>query len=301
QGPGGDAAVIRLPGSAAAVALSLDGPGRLCHLDPYEGARLAVAEAARNVACTGARPAAVTNCLNFGNPEKPEVMWSFQEVVRGIADSCSALGLPVTGGNVSFYNETSGLAIVPTPVIGMLGALEDAGAAVGIGFRAERDVIALLGNTDPHDFGASDYAAMVHGELGGSVPYLDLERERALHRLLAQAAADRLLSSAHDLSGGGLAVALAESALAAGLGFRLVGAEGGMELHRWLFSESPSRALVSIAPEKLESLRVAAAARGVPLTTLGEVGGAALDFGAFELPLVDAAAAHATHPFDDAP
>ena len=296
-GPGGDAAVIRLPGSAAAVALSLDGPGRLCHLDPYEGARLAVAEAARNVACTGARPAAVTNCLNFGNPEKPEVMWSFQEALRGIADSCSALGLPVTGGNVSFYNETLGRAVHPTPVIGMLGVLEDATAAVGVAFRARGDVLALLGLTDPDDFGGGAYAAVINGALGGSPPHLDLEREGALHRLLAQAAAQRLLSSAHDLSGGGLAVALAESALAGGLGFRLTAAEPVVERHRWLFSESPSRALVSLAPENLDRLRAAAAALGVPMTPLGEVGGDTLDCGGFEVALAEAAAAHATHPF----
>ena len=301
QGPGGDAAVIRLPGSAAAVALSLDGPGKLCHLDPYEGARLAVAEAARNVACTGARPAAVTNCLNFGNPEKPEVMWSFQEAVRGIADSCRALGLPVTGGNVSFYNETSGRAIHPTPVIGMLGVLQDATAAVGLAFKAQGDVIALLGTTHPDDFGAGDYAAVVHGALGGSVPHLDPKREQALHRLLAQAAAKRLLSSAHDLSGGGLAVALAESALAGGLGFRAAGTEPDMETHRWLFSESPSRALVSLAPEKLDRVRAAASELDVPVTPLGEVGGDTLDFGAFQVALTQAAAAHATHPIGAAP
>ena len=296
-GPGGDAAVIRLPGSAAAVALSLDGPGRLCHLDPYEGARQAVAEAARNVACTGARPAAVTNCLNFGNPEKPEVMWSFQEVVRGIADSCRALGLPVIGGNVSFYNETSGRAIHPTPVIGMLGALEEAGAAVDVAFRAEGDVIALLGTTLPNDFGGGDYAAIVHGALGGAVPHLDLERERALHQLLAETVAQRLLSSAHDLSGGGLAVTLAESALAGGLGFRLTDYDPDMETHRWLFSESPSRALVSLAPGELDRLQTAAAALDFPVTALGQVGGDTLDFGTFEVTLADAAAAHATHPF----
>jgi phosphoribosylformylglycinamidine synthase subunit PurL len=301
QGPGGDAAVIRLPGSAAAVALSLDGPGRFCYLDPYEGARLAVAEAARNVACTGARPAAVTNCLNFGNPEKPEVMWSFQEVVRGIADSCRGLGLPVTGGNVSFYNETSGRAIHPTPVIGMLGVLHDATAAVPAAFTGPGDLIALLGTTHPDDFGGGDYAEVVWGTVGGPVPHLDLERERALHRLLARAAADELLSSAHDLSSGGLAVALAESAVSGGLGFRLTGAEAGMEWHRWLFSESPSRALVSLLPDKLDELQEAAAALSVPLTPLGAAGGDALDFGAFEVSLEDAAAAHATHPFAAAP
>ena len=296
RGPGEDAAVIRLPGSVAAVALSLDGPGRLCRLDPYQGARLAVAEAARNVACTGARPLAVTNCLNFGNPERAEVMWSFSEAVRGIGDACRELHLPVTGGNVSFYNETSGRSIHPTPVIGMLGVLEDATLALGSGFTAPGDALVLLGVTEPDDFGGSEYGAVVHGALGGAPPRLDLERERSLHELLKRAARARLLSSAHDLSGGGLAVAAAESALAGGLGFEITAPEDVVP-HRWLFSESASRALVSLPPPKLEALRAAAAEEGVEVTELGTVGGATLDFGCFRMALAEAISAHDTPPF----
>jgi phosphoribosylformylglycinamidine synthase len=170
QGPGGDAAVIRLPDSDVAVALSVDGPGRYCYLDPYEGAKLAVAEAARNVACVGARPLAITNCLNFGNPEKPDVMWQFAEVVRGMGDACRALGTPVTGGNVSFYNETKGRAIFPTPVIGMLGVLDHAERAVGLRLRQDGDVLVLLGDTDLEDFGGSAYSKVINSTIGGPPP-----------------------------------------------------------------------------------------------------------------------------------
>jgi phosphoribosylformylglycinamidine synthase len=297
RGPGDDAAVIRLPGSVAAVALSLDGPGRLCRLDPYEGARLAVAEAARNVACTGARPLAVTNCLNFGNPERAEVMWAFSEAVRGIGDACRKLRLPVTGGNVSFYNETSGRSIHPTPVIGMLGVLEEAALAVGSGFTTPGDALVLLGITEPDDFGGSDYGAVVNGALGGSPPRLDLERERSLHELLKRAACARLLSSAHDLSGGGLAVAAAESAVAGGLGFEITAGPEDAAPHRWLFSESASRALVSLPAPKLEALRAAAAEEGIAVTELGTVGGATLDFGCFRIALAEVISAHNTMPF----
>jgi phosphoribosylformylglycinamidine synthase subunit PurL len=278
-GPGGDAAVIRLPERDEAAAITVDGPGRYCYLDPYEGARLAVAEAARNVACTGAKPLAVTNCLNFGNPEKPGVMWQFAEAVRGIGDACRELGTPVTGGNVSFYNETNGRAIYPTPVIGMLGSLQDAGRAVQSGFRADGDAIVLLGATDPADFGGSDYARIVHGTVGGLPPKLDLGREKALHALLADAAGDGLLHSAHDPSGGGLAVALAESAFYGGRGFTVTLPEG--EAHRTLFSESPSRAVVTCSPGDLEELERRSEAAGVELTELGTTGGDRLDLGAF--------------------
>jgi phosphoribosylformylglycinamidine synthase len=290
QGPGGDAAVIRLPDSDTGVAITVDGPGRYCYLDPYEGARLAVAEAARNVACTGATPLAITNCLNFGNPEKPEVMWQFAEVVRGISDACRAFDTPVTGGNVSFYNETNGRAIYPTPVIGMLGSLDLAERAVGLAFGDEDDEIFLLGETRPGDFGGSDYAKVVNGEVAGTPPVLDLDAERALHALLVEAAAGGLLCSAHDVSGGGVAVSLCESALQGDVGFRIQVPDG--EAHRWLYSESPSRALVSVDAERAAELEALARARGVPIARLGTVGGRILDFGAFALPIEIAADAH---------
>jgi phosphoribosylformylglycinamidine synthase len=278
-GPGGDAAVIRLPERKEAAAITVDGPGRYCYLDPYEGARLAVAEAARNVACTGAKPLAVTNCLNFGNPEKPGVMWQFAEAVRGIGDACRELGTPVTGGNVSFYNETNGRAIYPTPVIGMLGSLPDAATAVQSGFTTDGDAIVLLGATGPDDFGGSDYARIVHGTIGGLPPKLDLGREMALHGLLASAASDGLLHSAHDPSGGGLAVALAESAFHGGRGCTVALPEG--EAHRMLFSESPARAVVTCSPDVVEELGRRSEAAGVEIFELGTTGGDRLDLGAF--------------------
>ena len=286
QGPGGDAAVIRLPDEEVAVAISVDGPGRFCYLDPYEGARLAVAEAARNVACTGARPLAITNCLNFGNPEKPEVMWQFAEVIRGIGDACKELETPVTGGNVSFYNESNGSAIYPTPVIGMLGALSAPERNVGLGFRNDGDVILLLGETSPSDFGGSEYAKVINGTVSGRPPALHMEAEKALQSVLIAAAESFLLSSAHDPSGGGLAIALAECALASGFGFSI--SFEHEEPYRYLFSESPSRAVVSCAPERLDEVMALAQDRFVRVQKLGSVGGSSLDLGAFEVAIHEA-------------
>ncbi|MEA2498606.1 MAG: phosphoribosylformylglycinamidine synthase subunit PurL, partial [Actinomycetota bacterium] len=289
EGPGGDAAVIRLTAADqdVAVAISVDGPGRYCQLDPYEGARLAVAEAARNVACSGGRPLAITNCLNFGNPEKPEVMWQFSEAVRGIGDAALALSTPVTGGNVSFYNETNGRPIYPTPVIGMLGVLHSAEQAVGMRFRETGDVIILAGETDENDFGGSDYAKTILGVVAGRPPRLDLDKERKLLAFLYEAAGADLLASAHDASGGGLGIALAESAIAGGIGFKIDLADG--EPHRILFSESPSRAIISCRPEKEAEVIASLGRHGVATSRLGIVGGALLDFEAFEVPLADAA------------
>ena len=281
-GPGGDAAVIRLPGRDEAVALSVDGPGRYCHLDPYEGARLAVAEAARNVASVGAQPVAITNCLNFGNPERPEVMWQFSEVVRGIADACRELETPVTGGNVSFYNETDDRPIYPTPVIGMLGILEKAADAVGSGWLEDGLDIVLLGVTDPTDFGGSEFAKILHGQIGGMPPRLDLKRERALHHLLRATAP--LLSSSHDVAKGGLAIALAESAFQGGRGFRLTEQLD----HRGLFSESPSRAVVTVSSGEREVLLEACDEWDVEARLLGSTGGDTLDFGSFSVSLAEA-------------
>jgi phosphoribosylformylglycinamidine synthase subunit PurL len=278
-GPGGDAAVIRLPGRTEAVAISTDGPGRFCYLDPYEGARLAVAEAARNVACTGAEPLAVTNCLNFGSPEREDVMWQFAEVVKGIGDACRDLGTPVTGGNVSFYNETNGNPIYPTPVIGMLGAMERADAAVGIGLAEDDLAIVLVGITRGSDFGGSEYAKVVQGAVGGRPPVLDIAAEKKLHGFL-QAAAP-LVGSTHDLSKGGLAVALAESAFAGGRGFRL---NRPLD-HRELFAESPSRAVHGVPRRHLDALLELASQRGVPAEVVGATGGGDLDFGSFSISL----------------
>jgi phosphoribosylformylglycinamidine synthase subunit PurL len=291
-GPGGDAAVIRLPGRDVAVAISVDGPGRFCYLDPYEGARLAVAEAARNVVCAGGRPLAVTNCLNFGNPEKPEVMWQFAEVVRGLSDACTALETPVTGGNVSFYNETNGRPIHPTPVIGMLGALEGIDQARGVAF-AEGDSIVLLGETRDRDFGGSEYAKRVCSTVAGRPPRLDVDAELKLHRVLLQANRRGAITAAHDLSEGGLAVALAESAIAGGVGATVSLDE--LEPHRKLFAESPSRAIVACSPDRVNEVLDLAGRIGCAAIAIGTAGGDMLDFGTFEVGLVDA-----TRAFEDA-
>jgi phosphoribosylformylglycinamidine synthase subunit PurL len=285
-GPAGDAAVIRLEGSLRAIALSTDGTGRYGYLDPYLGGAHAVAEAARNVACVGARPLAITNCLNFGNPERPEVMWSFHETVRGMAEACRALGTPVTGGNVSFYNESGDSAIWPTPVVGMLGLLEDYRLRTGSAF-APGAVIYLLGETFA-ELGGSEYAEVILGTVGGHPPGLDLDREAGLVVLLVEAATRDLLSSAHDCSDGGLAVALAESALARDCGFA-VALPGDLPPHVALFSESAARAVVSVEPPRASAFEALAAEREVPFARLGEAGGPRMVFGdSFELPLAQA-------------
>ena len=289
--PGADAALVRIEGTLKALALSTDGKGRFGALDPYLGAAHAVAEAARNVACTGATPLAITNCLNFGNPERPEVMWQFAQSVRGIADACRAFETPVTGGNVSFYNESGSSAIWPTPVIGMLGLIEDYRLAVRSGFTGNGSWIYLLGETFA-ELGGSEFAEVVLGSVGGRPPALDLERERRLHRLLIGASRSDLLESAHDCAEGGIAIALAESAIAGGSGFAAT-LPGDQPGHVGMFSESASRAVVSVAPERATELEDAAAEAGVPFARLGETGGPGVVFdGLFETTVAEIAAVY---------
>jgi phosphoribosylformylglycinamidine synthase len=227
--PGADAAVVRIKETRRALAMTLDGNGRYCAANPREGAKLVVAEAARNVVCVGARPLAITNCLNFASPERPDVMWSFSEVIDGMAEACRAFNTPVVSGNVSFYNETEGRGILPTPVIGMVGLMEDVRRVVQPGFKKSGDVIALLGTTQD-DLSISEYAAVVGGVstaemiAKGKVPELDLERELAVQQACLEAAEAGLLVSAHDCSDGGLAVALAESCFSS-LGKDAIGAD----------------------------------------------------------------------------
>jgi phosphoribosylformylglycinamidine synthase len=212
-GPGhGDAAVIRIPGTRKAIALKTDCNGRYVYLEPRVGGRIAVAEAARNVACTGARPMAITNCLNFGNPKRPEVFFQFREAVGGMGDACTALGTPVTGGNVSFYNESPLGAVFPTPTIGMVGLVPDVDLVVGGAFRTAGDAIVLLGEPT-NELGASEYLSRIHGQTAGAPPACDLAREKALIDALLDAIKAGAVASAHDCSEGGLAVALAESAM----------------------------------------------------------------------------------------
>jgi len=274
-GPGADAAVLRLPGARKRIAVTADANGRWCAADPYLGTCHAVAEAARNLSVVGAEPIAVTNCLNFGNPERPEVMWAFSEAVRGLGDACTALATPVTGGNVSFYNETAGRSIDPTPVVGMVGVVVDAGPP-GTGFRRAGHLIVLLGETLP-ELAGSEFLRIVHDRPGG-LPSLDLAREAALGKVVRGAIARSLLAGAHDCSEGGLALALTECCLAGDLG-AAVSPEEGLPVHVWLFSETAGRVLVSLEANHLPALRALAAAEGVPVSFLGTVGGDALRIG----------------------
>ena len=280
-GAGGDAAIVRLPGTMRALALSTDGKGRYGALDPYLGAMHAVAEAARNVAVTGARPLAITNCLNFGNPERPVVMWQFAESTRGIRDACLAFDTPVTGGNVSFYNESADSAIWPTPVIGMLGLLEDHRLRVPAAFPRAGLAVYLLGETFP-ELGGSEFAEIMLGVVSGRPPALDLVKERALHDLLVEAARADVLASAHDCADGGLAIALVEAAIGSGHGFAATIAND-LPPHVALFSESASRAVVSVAREHEQTFAELAGSHGVPAHLLGETGGPRVVFdGMFE-------------------
>jgi len=278
--PGQGAGVVRIKGTDRALAMSLDGNGRYCYLDPYRGAMLAVAEASRNVACAGARPLGATNCLNFGNPERPAIMWQFAKAVEGIGAACRALGVPITGGNVSLYNETDGSAIYPTPVIGVVGLLEHADRVVSGRFKETGDVLVLLGPDRAGELGGSEYVKVVYGVVRGAPPALDLDAERALHALLVALADERLMRSAHDCSDGGLAVAVAEccfdtNGIGAELSLEAVDAARDPRINTAaaLFGESASRVLVSVEPDQLTALLERAAARRVGARVVGNTGG----------------------------
>ena len=282
-GPGGDAGVVRVPGTDFGLAVTVDCNARLVALDPYEGGKAAVAEAARNVACTGARPLGITDCLNFGNPEKPEVFFQFREACRGIADACQAFGTPVTGGNVSFYNESPTGAVDPTPAIGMVGLLERVDRRVPSHFRAEGDEVLILGTTRG-ELGGSAYWAEIRGFVGGRTPPVDLEAERRVQDFLVVAADRGLLRSAHDASEGGLLVTLAEAAVGgpyapSGLGatLDLEGYAPGIELDGLLYGEDAGRVVLSAAPHRVPALAALAQTHAVPLFRAGFVGGSALE------------------------
>ena len=273
--PGGDAALLRVPGTAKGIALTTDGNGRLCYLDAFVGGAIAVAEACRNLACVGATPLALTDCLNFGDPEKPSVYYQLEQAVRGMAEACRALGVPVISGNVSLYNETRGQAVYPTPVVGALGLLEEVAAHVTAGFQREGDTVVLLGGDTveqpPHTLAGSEYLELIHGQVAGR-PEIDLALETRVQECCRRAVEQRLLSSAHDCSDGGLGVALAECCILGGLGLR------GEALlpRRWdaaLFGEAQSRILVSLPPERLPQLEALVQELHVLLLQLGTVGG----------------------------
>ncbi|HEY5432985.1 MAG TPA: phosphoribosylformylglycinamidine synthase subunit PurL [Coriobacteriia bacterium] len=269
--PGGDAAVIRIAGTKRAIAVSSDCNGRYCYLDPYVGAQIAFAEAARNVACAGGRPAAITDCLNFGSPEKPEVFWTFHESVRGMSDACKAFGVPVISGNVSFYNESFGNPIYPTPTVGLVGVLQDASKRMTMHFKSAGDVVVLLGET-ADELGGSEYLSTVHGVIAGVPPAMDVVEERAIHEALLAAIEAGLVRSAHDCSEGGVAVALAECAIAGGLG-ATVTLDDDLAPVSSLFSETQGRIVVTCAESDAETLTDLFVARGVTFSVIGEVGG----------------------------
>ena len=275
---GHTAGVVRIKGTTRALAMSVDGNGRFVALDPRQGAKLALAEAARNVACAGATPIGATNCLNFGNPERPEIMWQFAEAVAGLGEACRALEIPITGGNVSLYNETDGRAILPTPVIGVVGVIDDGANVLTRAFPGAGYDVILFGD-NPGELGGSEYLKMVHGLLRGAPPALDLARERSLQALLVSLAADRLIASAHDCAEGGVAVTIAESCFAphaTGCDVDVPRAEsdGGVDrLAATLFGESASRVVVSARPEDTASVLEAARKAGVPARRIGQTGG----------------------------
>jgi phosphoribosylformylglycinamidine synthase len=286
-GPGGDAAVLRLKGTRRALALATDGKGRFCRLDPRVGARLAVLEAARNVACAGARPLALVNCLNFGSPERPEVMWQFSEVIDGIGEACRGLGIPVIGGNVSFYNESQGRDIDPTPVMGVLGVIDELGDSLTTARLAPGERIILLGETR-NELGGSEWAAVSHGLDGGRPPAADVAGAAALHELVRALVADRAVTGVHDCADGGLAIALAEMAIAGDVGFR-VALPDSVPATAASFGESASRVLLAVTPDRAVAVLDRARSGGVSAAELGSAGGDRLVADeAFDVALADA-------------
>jgi phosphoribosylformylglycinamidine synthase len=282
EGPGADAGLMRIKGSKRALAMALDGNGRWCWLDPKLGAMHAVAESARNVSCTGATPVAATNCLNFGNPEKPQIMWQFSQVVDGLTEACTALETPITGGNVSLYNETLGEGIYPTPVIGIVGTLENVDDAMTFHFRQpKRDVFLLSGTSGSAnveaEFGSSEYAKEVMGQIWGVPPALDLKQEAGLQKCLRELILSHAIESAHDCSEGGVAVALAEASFVKsrpGTTAPYVGAEidlnsNGAFTEGILFGEAASRVVISCDPKRAEIIQQIAVKWGVRADRIG--------------------------------
>ena len=286
--PGSDAAVLRVKGTSRALAIATDGNGRQVFLDPRRGAAMAVCEAARNVSCAGARPGGVTDCLNFGSPERPEILWQLAEAVEGIAEACRALELPVVGGNVSLYNETSGRAILPTPIIGVVGVLEDASRLATQWFKAAGHRIALLG-PDAVSLGGSEYLWVFHRTVGGTLAPLDLGVERRVQGAVQAAIGAGLALSAHDCSEGGVAVALAEACMT---GPEPIGAtvsvstEGRTDLT--LFGEGPSRVIVSVDPVRALEFEALMAESAIPWRWIGATGGERLRIGRGATTVVDA-------------
>lgn len=265
----GDAAVLGIKGTQKAIAVTTDGNGRYCYLDPYVGGMIAVAESARNIVCVGAKPLAITNCLNFGNPEKPQTMWQFQKVVEGMSQACKILNTPVTGGNVSFYNESEDLAIYPTPVVGVLGIIN--GHRIdGMGFKDEGDIIVLLGETK-EELAGSEYLKVIYGKVTGKPPSIDLELENNVQQTCLEAIQHGIVKSAHDCSEGGLAVALAECCIVGKIGAKINLDPSFIEPHYLLFSESQSRIIITLKKDRLDDLEKIASSHNVTFSILGRV------------------------------
>jgi len=273
--PGSDAAVLRIKGHNKGIAMKVDGNSRYVYLDPYRGGKIVVAEAARNLVCSGAKPLAITDCLNFGNPEKPEIFWQFKQAVAGMSEACRVLETPVVGGNVSLYNETKGEAIYPTPVVGIVGLVEDLAHVTTLGFKQEEDIIILLGITKD-ELGASTYLSVIHGLEAGKTPEIDLEFEKQVQQATLELIKKGLVVSAHDCSEGGLAVALAECCMQGKIGADVALTES-IRPSSILFGESQSRIVISINKSKIDSVLQQLKKLQVPYKVLGSVGGDSLN------------------------
>jgi phosphoribosylformylglycinamidine synthase len=286
--PGGDAAMLRVKGTTLGLAMTTDCNSRYCHLDPHLGAQLAVAEAARNIVATGARPLAVTDCLNLANPDRPEVYWELEETVAGLAYACRALEVPIVSGNVSLYNDASGESpIYPTPVVGMVGIIDDYNKRLGAGLRAEGDFVMLIGSSH-NDIGGTEYLKVEYGAVAGRPPALDMAREKAVNRLILAAAQSGYLRSAHDCSDGGMLVALAEACMLGGMGVRCpsLRPESPLRMDAALFGESPSRYIVSVPSRAMPEVQSLARRHHVEIALLGLAGGDAIEFeGQFKVSL----------------
>jgi phosphoribosylformylglycinamidine synthase subunit PurL len=308
EAPGaGDAGVIRIKGSDRGLAMALDGNGRWCYLDPRLGAMHAVAEAARKVACSGATPVAATNCLNFGNPEKPHIMWQFSQTIDGITKACEELEIPITGGNVSFYNETLGEGIFPTPVLGVVGILEDVHKAAKMHFAASGRAIVLLRAGEAADvtdvqseFGSSEYARELLGTLWGYPPEIDLEKEAALQKAVIEMIDQRLLESVHDCADGGLAVALAEKAFPKGVGAKVNLTSNGLPAEFVLFGEDASRIVCSCDPGAVRRIQEIAEKHGIFAETVGETVAGPFEFSLDGMPIISAAVSELRSIYDSA-
>jgi phosphoribosylformylglycinamidine synthase II len=312
QIPGSDAAVLRIKGTSRGIAFVNDCNGRHCYLDPYRGAKAAVAEAARNLSCTGALPVAVTDCLNFGNPEKGDIYWTFEQAVEGMAQACEALDTPVVSGNVSFYNESFGNAIYPTPMVGMLGVFDDVARHCDARFKSAGDLVVLLGPPDNAWLDGSEHQKVHYGRVEGRVPDVDLELEKQLQRVLREGIAAGLIKSAHDCAEGGLAVALAECCIASGVeGGALTAAPppflgaavrlpaSALRPDVALFGEGPSRVVVTCAPDAADAL--AELASGLPFAALGTVGGDRLQIAVQGSATIDLPVAELRRAFESLP